>query len=135
MNIKTIRHQLHSAIVAALSDYAGINPADIHRFRTSRWTAERATHMVLSTHQTGADLIDGRIVMVMQVLSRYNDKASEEAAEDALDDIESILLPALLLQQDTAHWVTLDISDGSRASVAYDGATYRLGQHLVRIGT
>ena len=134
---KDSRHLLHTLIVAAV-DGNGVDALDIHRFRTAAFSAA-PTHLVISTdgfladQETANDVGPGYFFFI-QVLARYNDEASKEAAEDALDDLDDLLIPALSAAQGTDVWDTLSfIGQTRRGSVKYGSHNYRVSQIKIKL--
>jgi hypothetical protein len=134
---KECRQHLHTLVAAAL-DGNGILAADIHRYRTANFS-NNPTHCVISTDgfmadfETANDVGPGYIFFV-QLLARYNDEASKEAAEDALDDLDYLLIPALSDAQGTDYWDTLDfIGQTRRGSVRYGSHNYRVSQIKIKL--
>lgn len=135
---KDCRHHLHSLIVAALAGN-GIEATDIHRFRTANFSSN-PTHGVISTdgilpdRETVNDVNPGYFFFV-QLLARYNDEASKEAAEDAIDDLEYLLIPTLsAAAAGTDYWDTLDfIGQSRRGSVRYGSHNYRVSQIKIKL--
>ena len=135
MNIKNKRHLLHSLIIDALAGYPSINAADIHSFRTARFRNETPLHGFISLQkmQMPTDT-DKRLVWLVQLLARFSNQTSELAAEDALDDMDTLLTEELLITQDTSDWQALIIADHQRSTADYDGTPYRVSQYIIVMG-
>lgn len=112
LTLKSGRHALHDRVVELL-DGQGIEASDIKRFRTARFS-DNPTHIVIGTLFGAAppetfDDTDIELHYFIQGLARYKDEASEEAADDALDDMQHILLTNLPEHTAADEWETLDI--------------------------
>lgn len=107
---KSLRHALHTRITT-LMDGNGIEAADIHRFRTARLSSN-PTHIVITSHRdhtepfTQSD-VETNYQYLIHILARYNDLASEEAAEDFIDDAGDLIIEGLGAAQETDAWDTL----------------------------
>ena len=134
---KTIRHALHTAVVA-LAGGNGVDTADIHRFRTARFSSN-PTHIVISSHVTTGDEftqsdIESGYFYLVQILARYSDLASEEAAEDAIDDIGDLLIEGLGSHDAGDAWDGLDFDQPRpNSSFRIGDSNYRLKTIIVQI--
>lgn len=136
---KECRQYLHALIVLALAGN-GVEAGDIYRYRTATF-GNNPTHVVVSTdgflprRETANDEWPGYF-FIIQTLARYNDEASKEAAEDALDDLDYLLIPALSAAQGTDYWDTLSfIGQTRRGSVRYGSHNYRVSQLKIKLET
>ncbi len=135
---KEMRHELHRIISGALAGN-GVEAADIYRYRTARFRDEAATHVVVTTHKLGADPLnqgDQLPYYFFRVMffARYNDAASEEAAEDAIDNLEILAIASLAPAQENDLWESLDFLDGpERTSLQIVSKTYRFAQQIIKV--
>ncbi len=112
LTLKSGRLALHTQVVTLLAGN-GVDATDIKRFRTARFS-DNPTHIVVGTlfmeaqPETASD-IDPSFHYFIQGLARYADEASEEAADDVLDDMQHLLITGLGEHSSTDPWETLDI--------------------------
>lgn len=135
---QAIRHQLHQLITSAIVGH-GIAVEDVYPYRTARFRDAAPTHAVITTHRLSASpLTQGEqlphFLFRVMVFARYNDQASEAAAEEALDSLEMLSLTALASAEADDLWESLDFLDGpERTSVEVLGKFYRLAQQIIKV--
>ncbi len=136
--VKECREEIHAILVANLVGN-GIEAVDIHKFRTGRFRDETPIHAVVTTHKLNTQpLNQGDQLPMYQfkilIAARYNDAASELAAEDALDLLELLAIEALAPANASSVWEALDfLPSPERTSVPFNGKTYRVAQQLVNV--
>lgn len=133
MNLREGREALHTAVTDLL-DGNGIEAADIKAYRTANFGAA-PTHCIMGTlrmtTEATATLSEGDpgFYYFIQLLARYNDEASQEAAEQMLDDMTFILLDGLAEHAVGDEWETLDIlGSPDRTAVRYGSSHYLVQQ-------
>ena len=133
-----MRHELHRVLTDALAGN-GVEAADIYRYRTARFRDEAASHVVVTTHKVGADPLNQGDQLPfyfyrVMIFARYNDAASEEAAEDAIDNLEILAIASLADAEEEDLWESLDFLDGpERTSLQIVGKSYRFAQQIIKV--
>lgn len=133
------RQALHARVTELLAGN-GIEASDIKRFRTARFS-DNPTHVVISTlfmevNELTASDTDPGFHYFVQILARYNDEASEEAAEDALDNLQYLLLTGLSPQTPDDVWESLTINQSPpRSSRRYGSHNYRVCELRIKLET
>ncbi len=136
--LKECRVEVHRLLDNALNGN-GVLSADIYKFRTAKFRDEAATHVVVTTHKIRAEQLTQSeqlpyYMIRILVLARYNDKASEEAAEDALDNLEYLAVTTLADGNVSSVWEALGFLEGpERTSVIFAGKNYRMAQQLIKV--
>lgn len=136
--VKECREAIHTILTAELVGN-GIEAADIYQYRTARFRDEYPIHAVVTTHKINTQpLNQGDQLPMYQfkilIAARYNDAASELAAEDALDLLELLAVEALAPADASDVWESLDfLPSPERTSVPFNGKNYRVAQQLVNV--
>lgn len=112
ITLRTGRQALHAQVVAYLGGN-GVQVSDIKGFRSARFS-DNPTHIVVGTLLMEAEPLtlndsEPGFVYFIQGLARYSDEASEEAADDALDDLQYLLITGLTEHTESDPWEALDI--------------------------
>lgn len=136
MDLREGREALHTAVTALLSGN-GIQAGDIKAYRTANF-GPNPTHCIMGTLRLAADAAgtlseaEPGFYYFIQLLARYSDEASQEAAEDALDDLTQLLADGLVEHVVGDEWETLDIlGSPDRTAVRYGSSHYLVQQFNV----
>jgi hypothetical protein len=132
------REEIHRLLTDTLPGN-GVEAADIYAYRTARFRDEYPVHIFVTTHKiwveplTQSDQLPHYFFRIF-FAARYNDQASELAAEDALDLLELLTVQTLAAAETTAVWEALNFLSGpERTSMEILGKFYRTAQQIVQV--
>jgi hypothetical protein len=135
---KACRHRLHTILEPLLVAPAG--PAEaVVRFRTADLDQKSPLVVITTARATLTKEVKGSFwasrAFLIVCLARYEDQASEETAEDALDQMDDIIIEALggSANQVNELWQALDLMQDERDSISLGGADYRQSLFVVRL--
>jgi hypothetical protein len=132
------RHRLHTILQPLL--VAPTGPAEaVFRFRTGDFEQKSPITVITTARsqlqkELRSSFYARRSFLIVN-LARYEDQASEETAEDALDAIDDIIIEALgsAASQVNELWTALDLAQDERDSIKLGGADYRHSLFIVTV--
>lgn len=136
---KACREEIHQIMVANLPGSGLIEADDIYKFRTARFRDDFPVHAWVGTHRINAEpLNQGDQLPYYQyrilLAARYTDKASEQAAEEALDVLELLTIETFAPADVSSVWESLDFLPGpERISMEIFGKFYRVAQQIIKV--
>lgn len=140
LTLKEGRQALHTAVTTLL-DGNGMEAADIKPYRTANFGAN-PSHCIMGTlRMTTEEMLtlsdaEPGFYYFIQLLARYSDEASQQAAEDLLDDLTTLLITGLTAHTVGDAWETLDILPSpDRTAVRYGSSPYLVQQINVKLET
>lgn len=136
--VSECREEVHAILVNNLVGN-GIEANDIYKYRTARFRDDFPVHAFVTTHRLSAmplnqgDQLPSFQYRIM-IFARYNDQASELAAEDALDLLELLAIQSLAPAEASNLWESVEfLLSPERTSINVNGKNYRVAQQLIKL--